>query len=389
MRTLNGSPIFTFHTDEPAKEENVSTEERKLRHAVVGMGAGIFRSHSMGLGLDDVEVVGGSDVAPEPGQERAEEWGCPFFPDHRQMLAETRPEVTVVITPHPFHAPIAIDALNAGSHVLVEKPIATQVKDADAMIAAARANGRVLAVNYQYRQLPHVRAMKRLIDGGQLGRIQRVTGVFPWMRTAAYYRRGGWRGTWKGEGGGVLMNQAPHDLDLLCHLVGMPLKVYAATCTRLHAIQTEDTATALLEWPEHAQGTIYFSTTESGPRWLEVSGTGGKIVMHADRIEYERYETDLRQLITGSEAAFVRPQPEAADAGIEDEPEMHGHEAVYRDFHRAVREGGEPRCNGEEGLKSLELANAMIYSGATGKAVSLPLDREAYSDLLARLQGEE
>ena len=367
----------------------MSTEKPKLRHAVVGMGAGIFRSHSMGLGLEDVEVVGGSDVAPEPGQERAEEWGCPFFPDHRQMLAETRPEVTVVITPHPFHAPIAIDALNAGSHVLVEKPIATQVKDADAMIAAARANGRVLAVNYQYRHLPHVRAMKRLIDGGQLGRIQRVTGVFPWMRTAAYYLRGGWRGTWKGEGGGVLMNQAPHDLDLLCHVVGMPQKVYAATCTRLHAIQTEDTATALLEWPENAQGTIYFSTTESGPRWLEVSGTGGKIMMHADRIEYERYETDLRQLITGSEAAFVRPQAEAADAGIEDEPEMHGHEAVYRDFHRAVREGGEPRCNGEEGLKSLELANAMIYSGATGEAVSLPLDRAAYSELLERLQGEE
>ena len=188
-----------------------SPERSKLRHAVVGIGAGIFRSHSLGLGLEEVEVVGGSDVAPEPGQDRAEEWGCPFYPNHRQMLAETKPDVTVIITPHPFHAPIAIDALNAGSHVLVEKPIAIQVKDADAMIAAARANNRVLAVNYQYRQLPHVRAMKRLIDGGQLGRIQRVTGVFPWMRTAAYYRRGGWRGTWKGEGGGVLMNQAPHN----------------------------------------------------------------------------------------------------------------------------------------------------------------------------------
>ena len=366
-----------------------SAEESKLRHAVVGIGAGIFRSHSLGLGLEEVEVVGGSDVTPEPGQDRAEEWGCPFYPDHRQMLAETKPDVTVIITPHPFHAPIAIDALNAGSHVLVEKPIAIQVKDADAMIAAARANKRVLAVNYQYRQLPHVRAMKRLIDGGQLGRIQRVTGVFPWMRTAAYYRRGGWRGTWKGEGGGVLMNQAPHDLDLVCHLVGLPQRVYAATCTRLHAIQTEDTATALLEWPEDALGTIYFSTTESGPRTFEVSGTGGKIVLHADRIEFERYETDLRQLITDRADAFVRTEPVAADAGIEEEPEQHGHVAVYKDFHRAIREGGEPRCNGEEGRKSLELANAMIYSGATGEAVNLPLDREAYSELLQRLQAED
>ncbi len=366
-----------------------SPQGSKLRHAVVGMGAGIFRSHSMGLSLDEVEVVGGSDVAPEPGQERAEEWGCPFYPDHRQMLAETKPDVTVIITPHPFHASIAIDALNAGSHVLVEKPIAIQVKEADAMIAAARANNRVLAVNYQYRQLPHVRAMKRLIDGGQLGRIQRVTGVFPWMRTAAYYLRGGWRGTWRGEGGGVLMNQAPHDLDLVCHLVGSPQRVYAATATRLHAIQTEDTATALLEWPEDAQGTIYFSTTESGPRTFEVSGTGGKIVLHQDRIEYDRYEIDLRQLITDSTEPFVRTEPAAADAGIEDEPEQHGHAAVYKDFHRAIREGGEPRCNGEEGLKSLELANAMIYSGATGEAVELPLDREAYSDLLEWLQAED
>ena len=120
-----------------------------------------------------------------------------------------------------------------------------------------------------------------------------------------------------------------------------------------------------------------------------MSGTGGKIVLHQDRIEYERYEIDLRQLITDSTEPFVRTEPAEADAGIEDEPEQHGHAAVYKDFHRAIREGGEPRCNGEEGLKSLELANAMIYSGATGEAVELPLDREAYSDLLERLQAED
>ena len=120
-----------------------------------------------------------------------------------------------------------------------------------------------------------------------------------------------------------------------------------------------------------------------------MSGTGGKIVLHADRIEFSRYETDLRQLITDSADAFVRMEAAAADAGIEEEPEQHGHVAVYKDFHRAIREGGEPRCNGEEGRKSLELANAMIYSGATGEAVELPLDREAYSELLQRLQAED
>ena len=112
-------------------------------------------------------------------------------------------------------------------------------------------------------------------------------------------------------------------------------------------------------------------------------------MLHADRIEYERYETDLRQLITDSANAFVRTEPVAADAGTEDEPEQHGHVAVYKDFHRAIREGGEPRCNGEEGRMSLELANAMIYSGATGEAVRLPLDREAFSELLQRLQADD
>lgn len=364
-----------------------------LRHAIVGIGAGIFKLHELGLQLDGVDVVGGSDVVPEPGQDRAEELGCPFYPDHRQMLAETKPDVTVIITPHPFHAPIAIDALNAGSHVLVEKPIAIQASEADAMIDAARANDRVLAVNYQHRHRPDVKAMKQLIASGQLGRIQRVTGVFPWLRTAAYYRRAGWRGTWQGEGGGVLMNQAPHDLDLICHLIGSPQKVYAATCTRIHDIETEDTVTALLEWPEGGQGTLYFSTTEGGPRVLEVSGTAGKVTLQEDGLEFVRFEPDHLQHIAENPNAFARPETIPTHIELEESSDERGHVAVYRDFHRAIREGGEPLCNGEEARMSLELANGIIYSGATGQPVEMPLDRDAYSrllqELIARAAGEK
>lgn len=356
-----------------------------LRHAVVGIGAGIFKLHELGLRLEGVEVVGGSDVVPEPGQARAEELGCPFYADHRQMLAETKPDVTVVITPHPFHAPIAIDALNAGSHVLVEKPIAIQVNEADEMIAAARANSRLLAVNFQYRQQPDVKALKKLITSGQLGRIQRVTGVFPWLRTAAYYGRADWRGTWKGEGGGVLMNQAPHDLDLLCHLVGPPQKVYATTSTRIHNIETEDTVTALLEWPQDAQGTLYFSTTEGGPRVLEISGSAGKVRLQENRLQFQRFEPDLRQHIAENPNAFSSPETVLTDIECEEAQER-GHIAVYRDLHRAIREEGIPLCSGEEARMSLELANAMIYSGTIGQVVELPLDREIYSTLLQRLQ---
>ncbi|RME63298.1 MAG: gfo/Idh/MocA family oxidoreductase [Caldilineae bacterium] len=365
----------------------MTTSAQRLRHAVVGVGAGIFSLHARALALEDVEVVGAADVVEEPGRSRAQDLGCPFFTDHRQLLAETQPDVTVIITPHPFHAPIAIDALNAGSHVLVEKPIAVQVKEADEMIAAARANGRILAVNFQHRHRPDVKAVKRLVESGALGRIQRVTGVFPWLRTAAYFRQAGWRGTWKGEGGGVLMNQAPHDLDLICHLVGPPTQVFALTRTRLHAIETEDTVTAVLEWAEGGQGALYFSTTEAGPRTLEISGTGGVIRLGDGPPHFERFEPDLLTHIAENPGPFARPAVVEEPLDLPDDGGEIGHVAVYRDLHRAIREGGEPLCNGEEARMSLELANAMILSGQTGQPAQLPLDREVYARTLAALSG--
>lgn len=361
-----------------------STSSSPLRHAIVGIGAGIFNLHRAGLTLDDVQVVGASDVVPTPGKERADELDAPFFSDHRQMLAETKPDVTVIITPHPFHAAIAIDALNAGSHVLVEKPIAVQVAEADAMIAAAEANNRLLAVNFQHRFRPDVRAIKELISSGGLGRIQRVTGVQPWLRTAAYFRQAGWRGTWKGEGGGVLMNQAPHDLDLLCHLVGMPSRVFAITRTRFHAIETEDTVTAILEWPDGGQGSLYFSTTEYGPRTLDIAGTGGVVKLGEGAPVLERFTPDLLTHMAENPGPFARPESEVGELPLP-ETDAQGHLAVYRDLHRAIREGGAPLADGRSSSRSLELANAIILSGQTGQPVDLPLDRAAYGEMLAGL----
>ena len=357
-----------------------------LRHAVIGVGAGIFSLHRAGLTLDGVQVVGVSDVFPTPGQERADELDCPFYTDHRQMLAETKPDVTVIIAPHPFHASLAIDALNAGSHVLVEKPIAVQVAEADAMIAAAAANNRLLAVNFQHRFRPDVQAIKQLISGGGLGKIQRVTGVQPWLRTAAYFRQAGWRGTWKGEGGGVLMNQAPHDLDLLCHLVGLPSRLFALTCTRFHAIETEDTVTALLEWPDGSQGSLYFSTPEYGQRTLEISGTGGVVKLSEGAPVLERFSPDLLTHIAENPGPFAHPQSEVVELPLEETGDQ-GQLAVDKDLHRAIREGGAPLADGRSSRQSLELANAIIYSGQTGQPVDLPLDREAYAGMLAGLIG--
>lgn len=358
----------------------------RLRHAIIGIGAGILSAHLPALQqMTTLTVVGGSDVNAAVGTARAQELGCPFFTDHRQLLAATKPDVTVILTPHPFHAAISIDALNAGSHVLVEKPMAVQVREADAMIAAAQQNQRLLAINFQQRFRPEVEAARQLIATGRLGEIQRVTQVEPWLRTVAYYKSAGWRGTWQGEGGGVLMNQAPHSLDLLCHLVGMPKRVVAWNRTLRHRIQVEDTSMAMLEWENGALGTLFFSTAEAGPRRIEIVGTGGILTIHEDgTLRFQRYEPELREHIAHSPERFAAPAivEEAVPLG-------HGlgkHSEVYQDFHRAILAGTPVRADGVEGRMSLELANAIIYSSYTGAPVELPLDRAGYAALLAELQ---
>lgn len=362
------------------------TQGHSLSHAIVGIGAGILSAHLPALQqMATIKVVGGSDVNTTLGAARAQELGCPFFTDHRQLLAETKPDVTVILTPHPFHAAISIDALNAGSHVLVEKPMAVQVREADAMIAAAQRNQRLLAINFQQRFRPEVEAARHLITSGRLGEIQRVTQVEPWLRTVTYYKSAGWRGTWQGEGGGVLMNQAPHSLDLLCHLVGMPKRVVAWNRTLRHSIEVEDTSMAMLEWANGALGTIFFSTAEAGPRRIEIVGTGGILTIHEDgTLHFQRYEPELREHIAHSPERFAAPA-----LVHETVPLSNGlgkHIEVYQDFHRAIQEGTPVRANGVEGRMSLELANAIIYSSYTGAPVELPLDRAGYAALLAELQ---
>lgn len=363
-----------------------SSTSTPLRHAIVGIGAGIVSAHMPAFReLSNVVVVGGSDLNAAAGQARADELDCPFFLDHREMLDATKPDVTIVLTPHPFHAAIAIDALNAGSHVLVEKPMAVQVHEADAMIAAAEKNNRIIAINFQQRFRPEVEAARHLIQSGQLGEIQRVTQVEPWLRTVAYYKSAGWRGTWRGEGGGVLMNQAPHSLDLLCHLAGMPKRVVAWNRTVRHSIEVEDTSMAMLEWENGAMGTLFFSTAEAGERRMEIVGTGGILnIGEGGRITFQRYEPNLVEHIYHSPERFAAPK-------IVDEPVTIGdglgkHIEVYADLHRAITTGSPVRADGREGLMSLELANAIIYSSYQGREVTLPLDRQGYRELLAELQ---
>jgi predicted dehydrogenase len=356
-----------------------------LRMALVGVGAHVFTMHAPALRSARVQVVGVADVDLAAAERRAEEWGCPSFGDHRAMLSAIHPDAVAVLAPHPFHASIAIDCLAAGAHVLVEKPIAVDVAEADRMIDAAREHGRLLAVNLQHRTRAEVRTAHKIVQSGRLGTLQRVEMVAIWTRTARYYAQAGWRGTWRGEGGGVLMNQSPHSLDLVCHLAGQPSRVVAWNRTMYHAIETEDTSIALLEWPDGALGSLLVSTAQAGePERLEIAGTRGILSLTRGGLQLFEAEIDLRDFLDNDPDPFGNPTLTPGDVDLE--AGGGDHTAIYANFLDAVQHGAPLVADGAQGRLSLELANALIYSSHTGQQVSLPLDRPAYTALLQSLR---
>jgi len=362
-----------------------------LRYALVGGGAGIAATHLAALQKlqaadSDVQLVALADLNEQPARERADGLGCAYFTDHMTMLSEMRPDVVAICAPHPFHAPIALDCFAAGAHVLTEKPMAIQVADADRMIAAAHTAGKLLAVNFQQRFRTAIVRAKQLIDEGAIGELVRVFSVEPWYRTEAYFRLSSWRGTWRGEGGGVLMNQSPHTLDLVCYLAGVPAKVWGWTRTRGHAIETEDTIQAMLEFPNGAPGYIAASTFEAGTeKRLQIVGEHGMIEIVDETVRISRFELPIREHMNTNLEPFAAPAKTTEVLELPDE--SGGHLAVYQDLTAAIREGRAPMVTGEEGRKSLELANSIILSSKADRAVTLPLDRAAYSSLLTTLQG--
>jgi predicted dehydrogenase len=362
------------------------SDAKSLRYVVIGVAASVFKSmHRPAQEAEKINVVAGCDINAETGRQRAAEIGCAFYTDYRTMLAETKPDVAVILTPHPLHPGMAIDCLRAGCHVLTEKPMAVDVAEADRMIAEAEKTGRILAVSFQHRFRPAVERARALIAQGAIGPLVRTLSVEPWYRTAHYYRTAGWRAKWTTEGGGVLLNQAPHTLDILCHLAGLPSQVWGWTRTRYHDIEVEDTAQAMFEYPNGAPGYLTVSTVEAGvqPR-LQVVGERGTLELAGNQLTIHRFTPSLREYLRASSEMFGKPETTSETLDMLDT--SGGHRAVYRDLNEAIRAGRPPRADGQEGRLSLELANAITLSSYSRQPVTLPVDRAAYSALLADLR---
>jgi Predicted dehydrogenases and related proteins len=359
--------------------------EKRLRHVIIGVGADILKGHLPALALPTVEVVAASDINIAKGEQQARELGCAFFEDYRQMLAEMKPDVAVILTPPFLHASMTVNCLNAGCHVLVEKPMAIQVSEADRMIEAARQNKRVLGVVFQQRFRPEISAAHKLLQKGELGKVQRVELTAVWTRPNSYYKTASWRATWAGEGGGILTNQASHNLDLLCYLLGSPRHVIAWTRHTLHQIETEDTVHAMLEWSDGALGSIHISTAEADDaERIKIVGTRGSLEIGRGTLQVQMLDQDMNEYAATCPDPYALPGRHPVSVALGDEKA--DFVAVYRSFQQAIFQGGTDYCDGEQARAELELANAMIYSQYTHAEVELPLDRQRYAALLEKLQ---
>ena len=359
----------------------------RLKHVVIGVGAGIFKSHLPALTtLPSVDLVAVSDINTVKGKRQAAELHCAFYEDYKQMLAETQPDVAVILTPPFLHARVAIDCFQAGSHVLTEKPMAIQIAEADAMIEAAQRNKRLLAVMFQHRFRPEIIAARKLLREDMVGNIQRVELSAVWTRPRSYYKLAAWRATWAGEGGGVLTNQASHNLDILCHLVGSPARVFAWTRRLLHKqIETEDTVQAMVEWPHGALGSIHISTAEADDdERLKIVGTRGILEIGLGTLKAQTLDVDITEYAINSESPYASPERHPYTVTLEEG--KGDFIAVYHSLHNAILQSSPLSCDGVDARMELELANAIIYSNYKHTEVELPLDRQAYADLLKDLQ---
>lgn len=360
---------------------------KEVRIGIVGVG-GMGTSHARQIVAGKVNrarLTAVCDVNPARF-EAFPEPGILKFNDSRELIRSGQVDAVIVATPHYGHTTVGIDALSRGLPTLVEKPISVHKADAERLIAARKDKKTVFAAMFNQRTDPHYIKLRNLIQSGELGEIRRVSWIITdWYRTQAYYDNGGWRATWAGEGGGVLLNQCPHNLDLLQWLFGMPVRVRAyCALGKFHKIEVEDSVTAYLEYPNGATGVFITSTGEApGTNRLEVAAERGRVVVEGGKITWIRNVVEAGEFSRTSKASFARPETWTVDVPCEHSGGQHV--AILQNYVDAILDGTPLIAPAEEGIRSVELANAMLYSSFTDKTVELPLSAKAYEAHLKKL----
>ena len=301
------------------------------------------------------------------------------FSDYGEMLRSGLCDAVVVAVPPYDHQSLVCQALDAGLHVICEKPAGVYTKQVKEMNATAERSDKLFGMMFNQRSNPIYRKMKEMVSDGDLGEIKRVNWIITnWYRSQNYFDLGGWRATWRGEGGGVLFNQCPHQIDLLQWIVGMlPTKIHShCHFGKWHDIEVEDDVTAYMEFSNGATGVFVTSTADApGTNRFEITGTRGRLVCENGRLMFDRLKVDEREFCRTA-PAFVDPAyrtVEIVTLGRNDQ-----HVGILNNFANAIL-GLEPLfVKGEEGIKSVQIMNAMLLSTWLDRAVELPIDDDLY-----------
>jgi UDP-N-acetyl-2-amino-2-deoxyglucuronate dehydrogenase len=330
-------------------------------------GGNISETHACAArAIPGVEIAAVFGTNAEKIGRLCREYGGKPFSNFDEFLAHRPMQLVAIGSPSGLHAEQGIAAARQGLHVLTEKPIDITVERAGALIAETRKAGVQLGVFFQDRCKPDILSVKNAVDAGVLGKPILVDARVKWYRPPDYYFNSRWRGTWALDGGGALINQAVHTLDLMLWMFG-EVKAVQATCrTALHAIEAEDTLIAMLEFVNGALGVLQAATSvfPGYPRRLELTGSEGTLIIEQDRLLTADLKSPFPDLLKSSEA---EKNPSSFSPVVSD---ARGHQAVLEDFLRAIRTNTKPRCDGQEGRSSLALVQAIYEACRTGERVN-------------------
>ncbi|MEK3731232.1 MULTISPECIES: Gfo/Idh/MocA family protein [Paenibacillus] len=360
---------------------------KQVRIGVIGLGMGFSHAKSLASGaIAGAKLTAVCDINPAKQQAAAETLPADVkvWSDAEAMAASGEVDAVVIATPHYGHPQEAIRCLNKGLHVLIEKPAGVYTKQVRELNKVAADSGKVFSIMYNQRCNPLYKKLRELIAAGELGEIRRTNWIITnWYRSQSYYDSGGWRATWAGEGGGVLINQSPHQLDLWQWTTGMmPVRVRAfCAFGKYRNIEVEDDVTAYVEYENGATGVFITTTGEApGTNRYEVNGDRGKIVIEDGKLTFWRLRVPEPEFNQTYKGGFGEPECWKCDVPVD--PHHPQHNGILQNFTDAILKGTPLIAPGEEGIHGLTLSNAMHLSTWTDNWVELPLDEELYHSML-------
>jgi len=355
-----------------------------MKFGIIGLG-NIGRVHAKNIQDGLVEGAELVAVANQPIESMNDfkEQGISCFVDAAELIESGLCDAVIVALPTHLHAPIGIQALEAGLHLVMEKPLACHKAEGERILAAKQRDDQIVSLMMNQRTHPCYEKIKQWIGEGALGELQRVSWTMTnWFRPEIYYASSPWRATWKGEGGGVLMNQCPHNIDILQWLVGMPTKV-RAQCSfgKYHDIEVEDEVNAYVEFANGATGQFSASTGECpGTNRLEIVGDLGTIITDGHEVKLICNSESVSAFSRSTDEMFGTP--ETVEKSYHPLKAVNQHAAILNNVVQAAAGKAELIAPAAEGLNSLELAGAMIYSTWIDDEVTLPLDSAAYETVI-------